>query len=127
MDLSKLSDADLEALNSGDLTKVSDAGLSMLQAEAPKAPAQEQTPQEPGMLGKLAGAGQVAYDLASEHPVLAGAAATGAATLMNKIPGVGTAAQKVAGAVVPQPLKTIANAIPTAFENWQTNNINNLI
>ena len=79
MDLTKLTDADLEALNSGDLTKVSDAGLAMLQAEAPKVPAQQPAQaEEPSILGKIAGAGQVAGELAAEHPV-ATAAAEGAA------------------------------------------------
>lgn len=39
VDLTKLSDADLQALHSGDLTKVSDAGLAMLHSSAPKAAA----------------------------------------------------------------------------------------
>lgn len=39
MDLSKLSDEDLQAIASGDLTKVSDAGLSILGGQAPAQPA----------------------------------------------------------------------------------------
>lgn len=35
MDLSKISDADLKALQTGDMSKVSDAGLQMLSGEAP--------------------------------------------------------------------------------------------
>jgi len=38
MDLTKLSDSDLMALQSGDLTKVSDAGLAILAGEKPKGP-----------------------------------------------------------------------------------------
>lgn len=43
MDLSKLSDADLEALNSGDLSRVSDAGLSVLSGESPAPAKKERT------------------------------------------------------------------------------------
>jgi len=43
MDLSKLSDADLAALQSGDLTKLSDAGLAQLSGTPQKAP---ETPQD---------------------------------------------------------------------------------
>ncbi len=38
MDLTQLSDSDLLALQSGDLTKVSDAGLAVLNQGQPKSP-----------------------------------------------------------------------------------------
>jgi hypothetical protein len=51
MDLTKLSDADLMALQSGDLSKVSDAGLAMLSGGSSVAPVQQPAqPKEFGML-----------------------------------------------------------------------------
>jgi hypothetical protein len=74
--------------------------------------------EDPSLLTKAVGAGQVAYNLASEHPVAAGLAATGAASALSKVPYVGPAIQKMAGAVVPTSIKTIAGAIPNAMSNW---------
>jgi hypothetical protein len=54
MDLSKLSDSDLQALASQDLSKVSDEGLAFLGSSSQ--PVQPQ-PQEEGGLGKVAGLG----------------------------------------------------------------------
>ena len=63
MDLTKLSDADLIALQSGDLTKLSNAGLNALAST--KAPQQTYDPTE-GMSGTdkfLAGAGKAMVDV----------------------------------------------------------------
>jgi hypothetical protein len=85
MDLSKLSDSDLEALQSGDLSKLSDDALQQMSAgSAPTAtaPAPAAGPavpdnQEPSLLTKAVGAAQVPIEMAMEHPGLA----TGAAGL----------------------------------------------
>jgi len=74
--------------------------------------------QEPSMLGKIAGGAQVAGEMAAEHPIAASLLAGGAATALSKVPYVGPAMQSVAGAFVPQPIKTMANAIPSAMSNW---------
>jgi hypothetical protein len=74
MDLSKFSDSDLAALQQGDLSKVSDAGLNMLQANAPK------QQKELSILGDMAagalrGAGSIGATLLT--PIDAGARAFG--------------------------------------------------
>jgi hypothetical protein len=51
MDLTKLSDADLQALQAGDLSKVSDAGLSLLSPPPPRAPAEPVRPEVPYVRG----------------------------------------------------------------------------
>ena len=93
MDLTKLSDADLEALQSGDLTKVSDEALMQLQstaAEPAEAPAGAVAPgEEPGLGTMIAGGLKTAYDvgapLIKEHP-LATTLAASYIPILNKLP-----------------------------------------
>lgn len=58
MDLSKLSDADLQALAGGDMTKLSDEGLGILAGVSP-------TPKEPSFMDKAIGAGEAALNTAT--------------------------------------------------------------
>jgi hypothetical protein len=130
MDLSQLSDEDLKALYANDYKKLSDEGLKHIhsQVSQEKADEQQMAASQPqpaaseettfqkvtNAVAPYAGAAEVAM----EHPVLTGLAATGLANAATKIPVVGPAlsnlAGKVAGAVVPQPIKNMASGIGTA-------------
>jgi hypothetical protein len=122
MDLSKLSDSDLEALNAGDLSKVSDAGLESLQSASMATPNAAPAGEEPSMLGKIVGAGQVAGEMAAEHPVAAAAAGYGAYNLASKIPVVGpaiaTGAEKLAEATIPK--YKVGKALVQGASDWAT-------
>ena len=78
MDLSKLSDSDLEALQSGDLSKMSDEGLAHLQTSG--ATKTEEPNEGPGVMGSIVGGLKTAYDvgapIVAEHPVATGYAAS---------------------------------------------------
>lgn len=88
MDLSQLSDADLDALSRNDMKSVSDEGLAHLHAQAP-----QPAPEEPSMLKQ---AGRAAIDAI---PMVGGVAggALGAATGFLGGLGVGAAPGMVAG------------------------------
>ena len=49
----------------------------------------------------VVGGAQTAYNVAQEHPVVAGAAALGAGKLLSNVPGVGSTASAVGRAVIP--------------------------
>jgi len=142
MDLSQLSDEDLKRLYNNDYSKISDDAKNVLKTQAEQKQ-QEQAPPEPApamgqgpvapdqsmmdqagnfimdnIVAPGVGAAQTAGQFAAQHPVAAGLAAAGAATALSKVPYVGPALQKTAGAFVPQPIKTIASAIPEGMANW---------
>ena len=93
MDLTKLSDADLEALQSGDLSKISDEALLMLQSTTPEetstAAGAVAPTEEPGIGTMAVGGLKTAYDvvapLVKEHPVATTLAASYVPGL-NKLP-----------------------------------------
>lgn len=64
MDLSKLSDADLEAVAAGDMTKVSDEGLTQLAGPTQQFSPQEQNLDEPGFASRAFDYGLRALDYA---------------------------------------------------------------
>lgn len=78
--------------------------------------------EEPSTLGKIVGAGQVAGELAAEHPVAAAAAGYGAYNLASKIPVVGpaiaTGAEKLAEATIPK--YKVGKALVQGASDWAT-------
>ena len=73
MDLTKLSDADLMALQAGDLSKVSDQGLSHLSGGSTPSPRQSRTPIIGSLLsGGLRGAGEIGATLMTPYDMLMG-------------------------------------------------------
>ena len=71
MDLSKLSDADLQALAGGDMTKLSDEGLGILAGNV--------APKEPSFLDKAVGVGEAGLNLLTAGTTGALAGAVGGA------------------------------------------------
>lgn len=73
MDLSKLSDADLDALSKGDWGSVSDAGLIYLAGEgnpAPAKPAAPATPREPNLLERVSANPLTRFAAGAASPLL---------------------------------------------------------
>ena len=115
MDLSNLSDEDLKALDSGDLGSMSNEGLMHLHGQVAQQPstaaftpdqqaAEDERNKSLSPVQALAGAGQMAFNVAQAHPTIAsglGAAAGAAAfpNLAQKIPGVGQTMDLVRGGI----------------------------
>ena len=123
MDLTKLNDADLIALQAGDLSKVSDDGLQLLNNQPATEVRREETQQEPApnwamenIIKPVVGAATVGADYAAKHPVAATALGYGAYNLASKIPGVGAAANALGETFIPK--YGMAKNIMQGAGNW---------